>query len=76
MIYNLTNKMERKVLRAIETYLLPKWAKCTFDWKTIYEFLGMDWMYWRFKKIDTWEIGYSYWKFIYNEKEDLYEYFG
>lgn len=66
---------KNKALRLVETYLLPKWAKCTFDWKAIYEFLGMDWMYWRFKRVDNWEVGYTYWKFVYNEDKDLFEYF-
>jgi len=64
--------MNKKVLNVYE---LPKWVKVSFDWENFYEFLWMDWMYWRFKRIDTGEIGYTYWKFVYNEKKDLYEYF-
>lgn len=67
--------MGKKTLRAVETYMLPKGAKCTFDWKNIYKFLGMDWMYGRFIKEDTWEIGCAYWKFIYDDDNDLFKYF-
>jgi len=60
--------MNKKVLNAYE---LPKWAKVSFDWENFYEFLWIDWMYWRFKDKD-WMIWFAYWKFEYDDVKDLY----
>lgn len=64
--------MKKEVI--VEAYELPVGAKCTFWWGTYYEFLGMDWMYGRFQQIGTDKIWCTYWKFVYDEEEDLYRY--
>lgn len=49
-----------------KTRELPIWCKVSFDWD-IYEFLWMDWMYWRFRDIETNEIAICNAEFIKDE---------